>query len=776
MKTEKLRLASAVSILVLGAGCSLGSLNPAGGAASARDVGNEGYQLFLTNTNPILKYEELRHYSSDSAVEVVTDPSNGKQTLILITSTDLEINHSNYPMDGIHLFTTQSQESLDQAVWYAHGAIGENRRPSPILKLINFGVMTPDGKEIPESDRRMFAPDIKYVKETNKLFMYVPLREKNNKDWTFGIAHANVGNRQLYDEFEVDSSRFKCDTGKGEIVNFFGDPGDPGVFYDELTRKYYMTYVDSSKADMDDNPEKKEIGNISLLVMNSDMKSGVRMGNINFQSPYDKFAPFKEFSEGPDICVLPTPNDQLYNYYLIFSGWDAKSKSSSMIGYAMADPWAFKKDPLNCWTFKGWIMQNINNNNNHTNMIKFNGRYYFFYHRGPFGTGHSREVCVKEFELDENNEIVGVRAPDNPTDVANYASLEGLGSSIGRGFIEVQDTSYSENNTSTITIKSIRNISGRDLNYFRLVYYLTIEPGKNLTAVPVRMPTLSKGVAAFLSLRHLGSKIWSVQVDFYPGKFENNSELLGMNNELKFKIIGDNKKDNDYSHPRGAHTDLTTTIAMFDIKSDPTNPAQYPPVLGDSPDIPQGTTKYLRNRWFELNNNYAYNYLNLPDTNSNETVKINSQYLRTGSTAQEWYIEEVPSITINGKTHYFPNHEAIRIKNLRTANLDNGTGYYVTCNNIDRSGNDTLLYYVQNQKLRKDWSTQVWIKESAGLRGGVRLRSFWHKSTALTGTEGPDRYVYLTLNALGDDTAVYCQPLGQDGNGIPWASQYWYID
>ncbi len=170
MKTEKLRLASAVSILVLGAGCSLGSLKPVGGAASARDVGNRGW-WFQTTSNPILKYEELEHYSSDPAVEVVTDPSNGKKTLIMITSTDLEINSSNYPMDGVHLFTTQAENGLIGADWYEHGDVNENRRMDPIFELIDFGV------DLNNNDKRMFAPDIQYVQDKNQFF-FVPFREK----------------------------------------------------------------------------------------------------------------------------------------------------------------------------------------------------------------------------------------------------------------------------------------------------------------------------------------------------------------------------------------------------------------------------------------------------------------------------------------------------------------------------------------------------------------------------------------------------------------------
>lgn len=760
MKTGKVGLAAALTVLLLGAGCSLGSLGLNKNGAAARDVGNQGwwFQAFL---NPIFTYDTLGHFSSDPAVEVVKDESNGKETLMVVTSTDLEINSTDFPMDGVHLFTTQAENGLRGADWFEHGNVNSNRRMDPLFTLSDFGV------NVKDSDKRMFAPDIQLVKGTNQIFLYIPYRGNDNK-WYFGMAHANAGNGQLYDNFVKENAPFVFTNGKGGKGDFLNDPG---VFYHELGDTYYMTYVDTAADEVDSN-----YGNISIAELNDDMKSGTRLGNINFAYPYDKFMKFKEFSEGPDIHILPGPNGERSNYYLIFSG----TKQGNMIGYAMANNVEFAFNPTTCWKFKGWIMQDTGSRNNHANLIHFSGKNYLIYHMGPsVPKQQSRQVCLKEIELNDDGTIFGVRAPNDPNDLADYASLEGAGSSIGRGFIEVQDTSYLNNpNQSTIHIKSIRNLSGRDLYDFKMVYYMTIEPGRYMTLTPVQSPNLEYGHADVLPLRHLGSKIWAVIVDFsFTQPFKKNT-YLSMDRDLVFEITAQNNsndKKNDYSHPRGAHTDLTTTIALFDENGDPANPAAHPPILGDSPNIPQGTTKYLRNGWIGWISAGVGTYLNLPDTNSNETVKLNNRVLDTGSTAQEWYIEEVPAITIKGKTYTFPNHEAIRIKNLRTAGYDNGKGYYVTCNDINRNTWDNPLYYVQNQKLRTDWSTQVWIKEPVdGFPGRFRLRCFWDSSNSLD--KRPDSPpLYLTLNRLGDEAPVYCQR--KDGGGRnEWASQHWYIE
>jgi len=455
-------------------------------------IGNRA--TFTPTSNPLISYDNRKHYSSDPAVGLIP-VSGGDPMLYLATSTDLYSSHScgsilwppnwfdtcgiDWPMDGVHLYTT-SGPNVSNVPWVEQGNLLADNTIAPIFLLKDFantGANT--------SSYNMFAPDIQYVppvpgQTQGKLYMYIPMPEKADGKWQIGTASANVNSDGSYDNFIQDNNFF---TLYGNF-NPPASPVDPGVFplvdgNGQPTGAYSMLYVDLTKDQADKaNPK---IGNISMARLRSNMTSGDFAGKVRFAYPYTSYSKLINYMEGPDVAVMRSKSGKTY-YYMVFSAGDG----SRLIGYAMASVAEFNADPLNCWNFKGWIFRDLSadglsesqgwlfdvfsTGNNHANLIQIGEKYYVFYQQGSIDPGnHRRQVWAKEIALIDNaknyswlpsdGEIVGVSRPSSTAVVENldlYGSLNGTTTWISRS------TQYIRNSIGNDTAWSYATLSTSD--------------------------------------------------------------------------------------------------------------------------------------------------------------------------------------------------------------------------------------------------------------------------------------------------------------------------
>ena len=84
-------------------------------------------------------------------------------------------------------------------------------------------------------------------------------------------------------------------------------------------------------------------------------------------------------------------------YYLLYSnGWD---KDSTLV-YATAD------SPEGPWNYRGEVMPNQDCSTSHGSVVKFNGKWYLFYHdRSLFGNNYRRTAKWREITFDRNGAI-----------------------------------------------------------------------------------------------------------------------------------------------------------------------------------------------------------------------------------------------------------------------------------------------------------------------------------------------------------------------------------
>lgn len=104
--------------------------------------------------------------------------------------------------------------------------------------------------------------------------------------------------------------------------------------------------------------------------------------------------------------------------------------------------------PTGPWTFKGTIMSGANTGSftNHSGIIEFKGRAYFFYHTGklPGGGGYKRSTAVEEFKFNSDGTIPTIsmtNAGPAPVDSLDpYRRVEGETMAWSQGLKTAQST------------------------------------------------------------------------------------------------------------------------------------------------------------------------------------------------------------------------------------------------------------------------------------------------------------------------------------------------
>ncbi len=164
------------------------------------------------------------------------------------------------------------------------------------------------------------------------------------------------------------------------------------------------------------------------------------------------------------------------------------------------------------------------------------------------------------------------------------------------------------------------------------------------------------------------------------------------------------------------------------------------------------TSKYIRTSLADADGKYTYATVKDSVVNS----AINSQYLNTGWTSQEWIFEDASDFTS------LPN--AVRIKSQ-------WTGHYMTCNDINKGTDQTRPYYLLlSQQLNKEWNTQIWLKEDQGY-GIYMLRTMWTEDDPKVQYHSS---LYVDCN-IGTGTRG-TQPLYVKPGNANASSQQWRIE
>lgn len=230
-------------------------------------------------------------------------------------------------------------------------------------------------------DDRAWAPQC--VERDGKFYFYVPLHSKLSGTMAIGVA---VG--------DSPTGPFKDALGH-PLVDGSWDNIDPTVFVDDDGQAYLYW----------GNPE------IYYVKLNPDMVSfdGEVKKIIQTEDGFGAPGP-KERVEGKKYRDNYTEGPWFFKrdgkYYLVYAAGGVPEH----IAYSMSD------SPTGPWKYMGEIMplSDTNSFTNHSGIIDYKGKSYFFYHTGklPGGGGFARSVAVEPFEYNPDGTIPVIHPTD----------------------------------------------------------------------------------------------------------------------------------------------------------------------------------------------------------------------------------------------------------------------------------------------------------------------------------------------------------------------------
>jgi len=637
-------------------------------------------------SNPVIRRDSgLMHYSSDPSVLEVVDTA-GNHDLVMVSSSDMEnMPHPDqWPMSKTYLYATFGSGSPDPIVttWYDHG---------PVLNENQFGWSS--------QTNHLWAPDIQVF--DNNLWLYVPDQDKNGT-FRVGMAHAPISNGLYADAGFTPETTYLALTarpGGGESPNN-GWMFDPGVFVvapDPGWIVYGDTAFSSNTAG----------NNMSIARLYADHKSAMYYGKIqmNWADPLKTYSKLTYYIEGPDIFALQTPgaNPRTYYYLVWASAVEGGNDDTGYIGYAMCSAADFATMPTDCWKFKGWIFRNSHTGrSNHASLVQYKGKNYVFFHKAPAvccspENSRARQVSALQFQLTDNpggaddGEIVGVTHPilgDNIEDSTLYGGLDVLAPDFAPGYITVRDEDDGRN-SDRIDLYGIQNVSNTTLRNgsHSFYFYLDVEPGANLRIDP--LTSVSDLQLHSPPLKHISQNTWAVVIDYVgpdlaPGQTGGHSHIqIPMHYDS-----GTFNKLNDFSRALGNYNTRTNRIALLDTSGNL--------LAGRRPDTTANTDlfKFLRTQHRDASSQFTY----LKASFSQADVGINNQYLATGQTLEQWYLERVTDFSnIQGLPATFSatdRQNSYRLRNKGTNNL------YMTSNDVNHGTFSQPSFYVLSQALR----------------------------------------------------------------------------
>lgn len=222
---------------------------------------------------------------------------------------------------------------------------------------------------------------------------------KKNGDWAAQVVRRNG---KYYYYVTVESSR------GGRAINVAVADRPEGPFKDALNGKHLAgpnwDYIDPTVWIDDDGQAYLYWGNPKLYYakLKEDMISFD--GDIKVTDMSRGFAPNGEdskYTEGPWI------HKRGKKYYMIYASHGVPEK----ISYSTSD------SPTGPWTWGGVIMDQGNNTafTNHSGLIDFKGRSFFFYHnqKNVNGGGYSRSTAIEEFTWNADGSIPTIKSTND---------------------------------------------------------------------------------------------------------------------------------------------------------------------------------------------------------------------------------------------------------------------------------------------------------------------------------------------------------------------------
>ena len=222
---------------------------------------------------------------------------------------------------------------------------------------------------------------------------------KKNGDWAAQVVRRNG---KYYYYVTVESTR------GGRAINVAVADRPEGPFKDALNGKHLAgpnwDYIDPTVWIDDDGQAYLYWGNPKLYYakLKEDMISFD--GDIKVTDMSRGFAPNGEdskYTEGPWI------HKRGKKYYMIYASHGVPEK----ISYSTSD------SPTGPWTWGGVIMDQGNNTafTNHSGLIDFKGRSFFFYHnqKNVNGGGYSRSTAIEEFTWNADGSIPTIKSTND---------------------------------------------------------------------------------------------------------------------------------------------------------------------------------------------------------------------------------------------------------------------------------------------------------------------------------------------------------------------------
>ena len=222
---------------------------------------------------------------------------------------------------------------------------------------------------------------------------------KQNSDWAAQVVRRNG---KYYYYVTVESA-----IGGGRAINVAVADKPQGPFRDALNGKHLAgpnwDYIDPTVWIDDDGQAWLYWGNPKLYYAKLKENMIEFDGDVRVTDMSRGFSPSGNsvYTEGPWIHKRGS------KYYMIYASHGVPEK----ISYSTSD------SPTGPWTWGGIIMDQGNNTafTNHSGLIDFKGRSFFFYHnqKNVSGGGYSRSTAVEEFTWNADGSIPTIKSTDN---------------------------------------------------------------------------------------------------------------------------------------------------------------------------------------------------------------------------------------------------------------------------------------------------------------------------------------------------------------------------
>lgn len=249
-------------------------------------------------------------------------------------------------------------------------------------KVIDHGVAL-DLEDVPWASRQMWAPDA--AEKDGKYYLYFPAKDAQNV-FRIGVAIADepagpfkANPEPIAGSYTIDPAVFEDDD--GEYYMYIG-----GIWGGQLQRWQTGEYVNKDEYPADDAPALMP----KIARMDDDMQS---------------------FAEVPkDVVILDETSKSITmgdtDRRFFEAAWVHKHGGTYYLSYSTGDThfiqYATGDSPYGPFTYRGKVLEPVLGWTNHHSIVKFNGKWYLFYHDSSLSGGKTHLRSIKMTELKHN--------------------------------------------------------------------------------------------------------------------------------------------------------------------------------------------------------------------------------------------------------------------------------------------------------------------------------------------------------------------------------------